>query len=203
MDRLQIIEKIKELRTAKELSLSQLAAISGLSKGYLSKIENGVKFPPITTLHRIASALGVELTYFFSLGTLDGLKSKIAIVRKDERKLIGDEQQASGIVRYPLADHKFGPNMHPFIIELPSDHSEIYQFEGEEFHYILSGKVEFFYGEDRYVLEEGDFAYFDADVPYTGRSIGSKPAKILMTAYYYKGVSSLPYSRRVLKIKKE
>jgi len=201
MDRMKIIEKMKRLRAEKELSLSQLATVSGLSKGYLSKIENGIKFPPVTTLHRIASALEVDLTYFFSMDTLEGLKSKIAIVRKNERKLIGDEQQASGIIRYPLADHKFGPNMHPFIIELPTDHYEIYKFEGEEFHYIISGKVEFFYGEDRYILEEGDFAYFDADVPYTGRSLGSKPAKILMTAYYYKGFSSLPYSKRILKIK--
>ncbi|MBT6614366.1 MAG: helix-turn-helix transcriptional regulator, partial [Deltaproteobacteria bacterium] len=53
MDQTDIIAKIKNLRLERGLSLNQLAKMTNLSKGYLSKIENGVNVPPIVTLYRI------------------------------------------------------------------------------------------------------------------------------------------------------
>jgi len=182
----KIIEKIKSIRLVKGFTLSQLSKRSGLSKGYLSKIENQTKLPPVSTLQRIAGALDIDLSTLFANSSPKNDDAKIAVVRKTERKNIGEEQQASGIVRCPLADKKFAPNIQPFIIELPIDHSTIYQFQGEEFHFILSGKVELTYGDKRFVFEEGDFVYFDGDVPYSGRSLGSEPATIFMGQYRYK-----------------
>ena len=182
----EIIEKIKSIRMNKGFTLSQLSKKCGISKGYLSKIEHQTKLPPISTLHRIATALNINLSALFAKDSEGSQESKIVVVRKNERKKIGDEQQVSGIVRCPLADKKFAPNIQPFIIELPTDHNTMYQFQGEEFHFILSGKVELIYGEKRFVLGTGDFVYFDGDVPYTGRSLGKKPATIFMGQYRYK-----------------
>lgn len=193
MKYLEIIEKIKSNRLDKGFTLSKLAQKSGLSKGYLSKIENQTKLPPVSTLQRIARALDIDLSVLFSNGFSSSEDSKIAVVRKSDRKKIGDEQQASGIVRCPLADKKFAPNIQPFIIELPIDHTTIYQFQGEEFHFILSGKVQLTYGDKRFVFEEGDFVYFDGDVPYTGKSLGSKPATIFMGQYRYKRDYGRPF----------
>ena len=95
------------------------------------------------------------------------MEKKIVIKRKEDRVAIGEEQQASCIVRCPLADKKFGRNMDPFIITVPGDHREVYQFAGEEFHLLLEGKLELSYGGERYVLNEGDCVYLDGDVPYT------------------------------------
>jgi len=192
---LEIIKKIKTIRLNKGFTLSQLSQKSGLSKGYLSKIENQTKLPPISTLQRIARALDIDLTALFANGSSSNEDSKIVVVRKTERKKIGEEQQASGIVRCPLADKKFAPNIQPFIIELPVDHTTIYQFQGEEFHFILSGKVELIYGDKHFVFEEGDFVYFDGDVPYSGRSLGSKPATIFMGQYRYKRDHGRPFER--------
>ena len=198
MNGLDIIQKIKTLRSEKGFSLNQFSKLTGLSKGYLSKIENAVKFPPLSTLNRIATALGVDLTYFFTQDPISKLDRKIVVVRKEDRNKIGDEQQVSGIVRCPLADKKFGRNMDPFIIELPADHQEVYQFAGEEFHLILEGKVELSYGGERYILKEGDCVYLDGDIPYTGKSLTKKPAKILMIHYDYKKVSGDPFSRAAI-----
>jgi len=194
MEQSEIIKKIKDLRFNKGYSLGQLSTLTGLSKGYLSKIENAVSVPPISTLHRIATALGVDLAYFFAQNHLDQINKKIVVVRQNERKEINAEHQAAGIKRWPLASQKFGRNMDPYIIELPYDHNEVYQFEGEEFHLVLEGKVELSYGGERYILEEGDSVYLDADIPYTGRSIGDKPAKGLMIQYHYKKVTGEPFS---------
>jgi transcriptional regulator with XRE-family HTH domain len=198
MNDIDIIQKIKALRSEKGFSLNQFSKLTGLSKGYLSKIENAVKFPPLSTLNRIATALGVDLTYFFTQDPVSELDRKIVVVRKEDRKKIGDEQQVSGITRIPLADKKFGRNMEPFIIELPADHQEVYQFAVEEFHLILKGKVELSYGGQRYILEEGDCAYLDGDIPYTGRSLTKKPAQILMIHYDYKKISGDPFTRGVI-----
>jgi len=183
---LEIIKKIKSIRLDRGFSLSQLSQKSGLSKGYLSKIENQVKLPPVSTLQRIVSALDIELSALLVHGSPEKKDSKIVVVRKADRKKIGHEQQASGIVRCPLADKKFAPNIQPFIIELPVDHTSIYQFQGEEFHFILSGRVELTYGDKRFILDKGDFVYFDGDIPYTGRSLGEKAATIFMGQYRYK-----------------
>jgi len=62
----------------------------------------------------------------------------------------------------------------------------VFQFEGEEFNLIIEGKVELRYGDERYILEEGDSVYIDGDIPYSGKSIGAKQAKVLAIAYRYK-----------------
>lgn len=96
MKHLEIIEKIKFIRLNKGFTLNQLSQKSGLSKGYLSKIENQTKLPPISTLQRIARALDVDFTALFANGSSNNEGSKIVVVRKTERKKIGEEQQSSG-----------------------------------------------------------------------------------------------------------
>jgi transcriptional regulator with XRE-family HTH domain len=196
----EVIKKVKYLRSEKGLSLSHLSNLTGFSKGYLSKIENGHHVPPFSTLQRIATALGVDLTYLFAPNTLETLDQKIVVVRKKERGKKSAELRATGIKRWPLADQKFGRNMDPYIIEIPSDNHQIFQFEGEEFHLVLKGRVELNYGPDRYILEEGDSVYLDANIPYTGRSIGEKPAKALMVQYHYKKITGELFSPEVLQL---
>jgi transcriptional regulator with XRE-family HTH domain len=193
-----IIKKIKNLRSERGFSLNRFSKLTGLSKGYLSKIENAVNFPPLSTLNRIATALGVDLTYFFNQSPINEMDQKIVVTRKGDRTTVGEEQQASGIIRCPLADKKFGRNMDPYIIQLPADHQQVYQFPGEEFFLLLEGRVEFSYGGQRYILEEGDCVYLDGDIPYTGKSLEKEPAKALMVHYDYKKVSGDPFVRGMI-----
>ncbi|MGZ3569003.1 MAG: helix-turn-helix domain-containing protein, partial [Thermodesulfobacteriota bacterium] len=62
----EIISKMRSLRKSREVSLDKLAKMTGLTKGYLSQIENSTKSPPFSTLDKIAYALGVDITYFFT-----------------------------------------------------------------------------------------------------------------------------------------
>jgi mannose-6-phosphate isomerase-like protein (cupin superfamily) len=48
----------------------------------------------------------------------------------------------------------------------------------------LEGKVELTYGAEKHVFEEGDSVYIDCDVPYSGRSMGPNPAKVLVVVYH-------------------
>ncbi|MCV3265196.1 helix-turn-helix transcriptional regulator [Vibrio harveyi] len=59
--------KKKEIRKKKALTIQELAEISGVSEGHVSRLENGLKSPTISTLEKLANALDVPIVYFFSL----------------------------------------------------------------------------------------------------------------------------------------
>ena len=60
-------QKIKEIRKKKSLTIQELAEKSGMSEGHISRLENGLKSPTISTLEKLAQALDVPIVYFFSL----------------------------------------------------------------------------------------------------------------------------------------
>ena len=185
-----VTQKIKDLRSKKGLSLAQLARLTGYPKGHLSKIENSENVPKISTLQKIATALGVDLVYLFSNNHINQVNTKIIINRIKNMDAEGAELQDSGIKFWSLANQKFGRNMDPHLVEIPFDHSWVFQFEGEEFNLLLEGKVELRYGGDRYILEKGDSVYIDGDIPYSAKSIGETTALLLAIIYRYKRITS-------------
>ena len=74
--------------------------------------------------------------------------------------------------------------MDPYIIEVPVETTNLYQFEGQEFYYLLEGRIEMTYGGEKNVFEAGDSVYIDCDVPYAGRSLGPEPARVLVVVYH-------------------
>ncbi len=203
MKEVDIVDKIKSIRQDRGFSLNQLARMTGLSKGYLSKIENGLSVPPIVTLYRIASALNVDLTHFFhSEDSSEDPNWHISVVRKDARKEISVNSGESEWKMSPLAEKMPGRNFDPYIIEIPKDNYQVYKYMGEEFYFILEGKVEVEYGNESYVFEAGDSIYLDTSIPYSGRSISEKPAKALLVNYHYRRLGSdLPFSQGLLESK--
>ena len=70
--------KLRTLRTQKHLTLSRLAAETGLSTALLSKLETDRMIPTLPTLANICRVYGVGLSYFFA----DPVKHTLAITRK-------------------------------------------------------------------------------------------------------------------------
>ena len=185
MDPFSVARAIKNLRREKGYSLNRLSSLSGLSKGYLSKIENGINVPTITTMARIATALDVEVTYFFMKQGEASQNRKMVFVRKKDRREINIKAPQSVVrKRWPLASRKYDRHMDPYIIEVPPQASNLYQFEGQEFYYVLEGRIELTYSGETHVFGAGDSVYIDCDVPYAGRSLGAGPAKVLVVVYH-------------------
>ena len=185
MDPFSVARAIKNLRKDKGYSLNRLSSLSGLSKGYLSKIENGINVPTITTMARIATALDVEVTYFFLKQGETSQNRKMVFVRKEDRKVINIKAPQSVVrKRWPLASRKYDRHMDPYIIEVPLEATNLYQFDGQEFYYVLEGRIEMTYGGETFVFDAGDSVYIDCDVPYAGRSLGPGPAKVLVVVYH-------------------
>jgi transcriptional regulator with XRE-family HTH domain len=186
MDEQTICKNIKNLRKQNHLTLEKLATLTGLTKGYLSKVERSQTAPPYSTLNKIALALGIKVTRIFedNIDPLDDIR--ISVQKMSEPPLIKATSQLSGYDYEILGANKPGKNMEPFIIHVPREITKMNSHEGEKFIYIMEGTLEFSYGADTYILEQGDNIYFDSCVPHAGKSLGDKKAKLLAVIYFYK-----------------
>ena len=190
MDSDTIPQKLRALRKSRNLSLSELAEQTGLTKGYLSRIENSSNPPPISTLGKIATALGADITDLFPKIVEPAHNHELVISRNLQGTASDGLGTSYGYYYENLALEKKGKNMEPFIVTVGFDHPVNIQtdfcHQGEEFLYVLEGTMEFFFKGQSYVLEQGDSVYFDADVPHSGKSVGDKEAKLLIVIYSYK-----------------
>lgn len=181
---LDIGNQIRKLRNKREQTLQDLADLTGLSKPNLSQIENNLVTPPIATLLKISTALGVSIGHFFQE---TGQNSSVVVVRKEDRYGVakGPHITHIGYQYEPLAYPKIDKNMEPFIVHMEERDADAIVFNnhrGEEFLYVLEGKLEFHCGDTVVLLQEGDSLYFDSVIPHGYRGIDG-PAKTLVVIY--------------------
>ena len=185
-----ITKKLKRIRIDKKLTLDKVSKLSGLTKGYLSQIENSTSPPPIYTLSRIANALQIDIAELFMRTDEPIPYKKMTISRHDERRPMDRVGTKHGYIYEDLAMEKRGKNMEPFLVtvgfEKKVDVNKDFRHGGEEFLYVIEGTMKFYYEGESYILEQGDSIYFDADIPHSGVSLGDKKVKALIVIYSYK-----------------
>ena len=181
-----IAKNVKALRNKHKMTLQELADLTGLTKGYLSKIERSKKAPPYSTLNRIAQAMGADVMFLLNESFPTAEDPRIVFTKKGGGNSVENVGSLYGYSYEALASGKIGKNMQPYIIEPAFDEKAVFQHEGEEFIYVLEGRHEFVYDGETYLMEEGDSVYFDSGVPHTGRSVGEKRAKLLAVMFSYK-----------------
>lgn len=175
-------QRLAALRARRRITLERLAEVTGFTKGYLSKIENSRKVPPIGSLARIATALDADIAYFFQ--TRDAAaRDAVSVVHRKDRQPVVRGGTAFGYDYATLAHNRRNKRMEPFLFSFPRriDRHVHFRHEGEEFLFILSGKVEFEVNGERYILEEGDSLYFDSSLPHKGRALGAAAKAIVVT----------------------
>lgn len=178
----EIGRTIKEMRTRRKLTLDALAGRTGFTKGYLSKVENSEKAPPVSTLIILAKALGVTVSRI--LGEDRGT-TRFSLVKAGERRLMARNGTAFGYAYETLAHHYRNKQMEPFLLTIPADSekSAIFQHEGEEMMLVIEGTMRFFHGGQEHLVETGDCVYFDASVPHYGLPADHRDVKCVMVIY--------------------
>ena len=178
---LAIARRIKEKRKELDLTLEELAKKTGLSKGYLSQIENGGKVPPISTLTKIAFGLktGVEALITGELPRFSS--NKIEVGRVEDRRPITHTEASPKSLYESFGFKKQDRVMHACIVTISDEFPpQPMMHSGQEFVFALEGTHEFYYDGQIYKITPGDTLYFDSDLPHMGRSLSKKPAKILV-----------------------
>jgi transcriptional regulator with XRE-family HTH domain len=176
---------IREQRLKNHLTLAEVATLAGVSRGMLSKIENGQTSPSLDALRRIAHALGVSMSSLFR--GFDTPAGGAQLVKRGE----GMEVVRRGTKRghtYHLLAYGQGPTklFEPFLISM-DDASEVFptfEHPGVEFIYMLEGKIEYRHGTERYVLEPGDALTFRGDVPHGPERLIELPIRFLAIIHY-------------------
>jgi len=162
-------ETIRRIRAEKGLSLRELAEMTELTPSFLSQVERDLAEPSITSLRKIADALGAPIFYFLME---NGKPSPV--VRKNERKALKMPQ--SHLV-YELLVPDLNRSMEVWIgrltkgavsCDMPLTH------QGEECIVVLHGKMEVQLGEEFHVLDEGDSIYYFGSIPHKLKSVGEE-----------------------------
>lgn len=169
---MDIGKKIKALRTQIGLTQEELASRCELSKGFLSQLENDLTSPSIATLSDIVEALGTNLSLFFKE------EKQEQVVFSDEDFFV-DEQEGFSI-------HWVVPNaqkneMEPILLELDAkgESQVITPHEGEEFAYVIAGKIDLNIEEVTHTLSKGDTFYIKGTKEHQLLNPYTQKAKVL------------------------
>jgi len=168
-------QKIKKARTGKKLTLDHVANETGFSIDYLKKIEAGRAMPPVGALLQIARALEID-----SGALLKEPESKLQSRIKAHTKRT---ENYAYTTLTPGAENK---HLKAFLVtvEAQQDHKGVdYHHEGEEFVYVLSGRIEVSVGEHVNTLEAGESLHFNSGIRHKLRSISDETAELLVVIY--------------------
>ncbi len=185
MKEITIGNRMKRFRELKGISLEELSKRTGLPLSFLEEMEKGTIFPSLGPILRISRALGTRLGTFID----DYLSKDPLIVRKEDREMeiraFRHKDSPTSLRFYSLGRGKTDRHMEPFYVEvLPETRNDSFStHEGEEFIVVLEGEIEVVYGEDRYLLKQGDSIYYNSAVPHRVSCVGDRVAKIYAVLY--------------------
>ena len=175
-------EHVRSFREAQGLTLQQFSERIGFSSAVLEQLENRMVSPSLGMLVKIANTFGTTVSSF-----IGGKEERaFSIVRKEDRTTVSRVGLKGGgkspYTYESLGAGKAGRKMEPFLVRLqpltdPPTARSIH--DGEEFLFVLSGKVEVFLGSLSDVLDEGDSIYYNSTIPHHVHSACEEEAIIL------------------------
>ena len=163
----QVGSRLKRLRTQRRMTLTGVAATTGISKSTLSRLETGGRRPTLELL------LALSLAYRVPLDDL------VAAPEVGDPRLQLKPGRVKGRTVIPLSRQPDAVQAWKIIIPTGKVTPELRAHDGHEWIYVLSGHMRFVLGDQDLVLGPGEVAAFDTTVPHWFGSTGDRPAEIL------------------------
>lgn len=171
---INVAQQIRILRERRNLTQRSLAEASGLSRNTLSLLERGQTSPTVSTLKRLATALGVDINAFFN--PID-----------EERVIHTKSQKRPNLELSQGMMSDLGVGMHdqlvtPLILQLdPGARSgPPLSHDGQDFVYCLSGEVLYNVNGKAYILEPGDSLFFEGNLLHRFQSTAAEKSEVLI-----------------------
>jgi len=175
--------RIRTYRERLKLSVEDLAKNAGVDANLVRRAEAGDIYPPLGVMVKISRALGQRLGTFMD----DQVRPDPIITRAEDRceETAAHKDGALGKYHYyPLGKGKTDRHMDPlFIVIQPDDERVMSSHEGEELVIVVKGEVELLYGQERFVLKEGDSMYYNSVVPHHLGAANGEDAHIYAVIY--------------------
>jgi transcriptional regulator with XRE-family HTH domain len=187
-------KRLRQLREEHGISMRKLATLSGLSANALSMIERGKTSPSVSTLYKLADALEVPITAFFS-GVPE--KEQIVFIKAEARAHVPFMRGTwEG-----LGGEQFVGRVEPFVLTLESGASSgphHMAHSGHEFVFCLRGQLEYQVENQFYILDPGDSLLFAAQLRHRWRNAGGTVTNALIMLSDY-SESERPTAMHVVK----
>lgn len=162
--------QLRSLRKAKQLSLMQVAEAAGLSIGMVSQIERGLASPSIKSLRKLGDALEVPIGWFFHNDSGRPQTELDKVVRREDRRQLRLPTVGSGadlmVVELLTPDLSGDIELLLMTLEPGFDSGPAHQHRGEEAGLVLTGSMELWVGESRFVVNQGDSFRFSSTDPH-------------------------------------
>ena len=168
-------KKIKKARQSKKIDYHTLANETGFSVDYLKNIEAGTEIPPVGALLQISRALQLDSGFL-----LKDQESKL------KKRVKAYSKRTSNYAYTTLTPGAENSHLKAFKITIDSlhDHEGVgYQHQGEEFVYVLSGKVDINVGDHMNHLKTGDSLHFNSGIPHNLKNPGKEQAELIVVVY--------------------
>ena len=165
--------KIKDLRLMNGLTQQELADRTELTKGYISQLEHGAAAPSVITLLDLIECLGSSPSEFFK-------ETEPEQVVFNESGFFEKIDEGGSSIQWivPTAQKNM---MEPLLVELkPKQKLESMEpFEGEEFGYVLAGRIRLHLGDDVHTVKAGESFYFRAEKTHYIENTTSRSARFI------------------------
>ena len=177
---LKIGERLKEIRNTRQLTLDDVAELTGVSKPMLGQIERGQSSPTINILWKISTGLKIPLSFFCKQE-----EAEYMVAGLGERDMITEE---NGKMRaYPLFPFDPVRNVEVFYIEFDAgvQHDSASHVEGvEEYIFLVQGALKMVIGGKEVVMQEKQSLRFLADIPHAYHNVTDKVCAAYNVIFY-------------------
>ncbi|MDE5909962.1 MAG: XRE family transcriptional regulator [Lachnospiraceae bacterium] len=177
---LKIGERLKEIRNTRQLTLDEVAELTGVSKPMLGQIERGQSSPTINILWKISTGLKIPLSFFCKKEEAEYMVAELG-----EREIITEE--SGGMRAYPLFPFDPVRNLEVFYIEFDAGvrHESLPHVAGvEEYVFLVHGTLKMVIGGKEVVLQEKQSIRFGADISHAYHSVSDKTCTAYNVIFY-------------------
>lgn len=173
-------ERVKKLREAQGLSLDQVCKLTGLPADRLNAFEDGSAVPSIGAVIKLSRVFGSRVEGLLHGG---GVVSEALTICRSGESLAGEQGDTEQGYSYKSLTRPgtAGHLMEPFLLSFdPAAEPGVpITHDGQEYVYVLDGRIELFYDGGTHELGRGDSAYLLASRPHTFRGLGDRAAQLL------------------------
>jgi transcriptional regulator with XRE-family HTH domain/KaiC/GvpD/RAD55 family RecA-like ATPase len=172
--------RLKELRTKRGLSQTELAKFVGVTPSTISQVESNLIYPSVPALLKMAEILSVDISSFFYDSAYIG--NRVVFTNSESSKIKIPDIPEDSIEAKLLTPLDFNPKAEPYLIDIPPKKtlpSHFFIHKGEEVGYLLSGKLQLRMEKAVYTISAGDIVYLTSEIPSQWKNMGSSPARLL------------------------
>lgn len=177
---LDLGQRLKELRTRKGISQTELARVVGVTPSTISQVESNLIYPSLPALLKMAETLAVDVSSFFKAWAFPRPTPVFAGSDAIPLKLAGLSEES--IRAFRLSPIDLDRKLEPYLIEISPGKtlpSHFFFYKGEEFGYVISGQLDLKMTQGAFTVGPGDVIYLTSEAPTQWKNTGSDYAKML------------------------